>query len=382
MCTYNNYALDLKQGKPLEDIVGVLYEVNKKLNRLETRERKIFLESKPTSLMAILTTKCNLRCIMCSRVRGAPETLPFDLIKKIYASFPYLGLIDWQGGEVFLVDYFKELFVRAATYPHILQHITTNGLLIDEEWARIFAESNVNLLYSIDSPTKDTYENIRLGATFEDLLRGIDIVNETKNKYNSYRNNRLELRATIMRCNYKTLHLFPDFCKRYNFSSLTFDLLIPDVIPCEDIVGKPDFDAILYLNDTIPMIENECRENNIDFKCTFSGYIKKTSQEVHNKPLGNLAFFELGAEDEAFKTDCSYPWKRLHIETDGRVYPACQCKQSVGDLKNDSFEEIWNGSGIQLYRKLLSNNEAGKICSQTCFFCGAVGRTEEIDVPE
>lgn len=380
MCIYNNCAPKLKQGNFLGDIGGSLYEVNKGLNRLEIHEKKILLESKPTALMVILTTRCNLRCIMCSRVRTGQMTLPFELVKKAYALFPYSGLIDWQGGEVFLVDYFKELFLKAASYPNILQHITTNGLLIDEEWSRIFSESSVSLLYSIDSVSKDIYESIRIGAKFEDLLKSIDLVNRFRRKSNN-RNN-LEMTTVIMKRNYKTLHLFPKFCKKYDFSSLTFDLLIPQVIPEEDIVSGPDLDAILYLNKTIPQIENECKANNIHFKCTYASFINKVSNNFIDNGLNRNVHFKYGLKLDNFVTDCTYPWKRIYIENDGRVYPACQCEESIGDLKNNSWEEIWNGPVMQSYRNLISIGQAGGICSPKCHFCAALERKEEIDVFE
>lgn len=380
MCIYSNFNLALKRNQPQESISEDIYNTNKKLNRLETLERKIVLTSKPTAIMAILNTICNLRCIMCTRVRNEQEILPFELIKKAYALFPYLGLIDWQGGEVFLMDYFKELFLGVARYPNILQQITTNGLLINKEWAQILAESRVDLLYSIDSVSKDIYEAIRLGAKFEDLLERIDLVNSFRRKYGN--RNRLEITAVVMKRNYKTLHLFPAFCKEYNFASLHFELLMPEVVPDEDIVSGPDLEAILYLDEIIPQIESECKAHNIYFKCAFDAYIKRIAKNFRDNRLNKNTHSNIGLEYGVFKTDCMYPWKRLHIETNGWAYPACQCKVSIGDLKNDTLEDIWNGDAIQLYRKLLSNNEAGKICSPQCHFSAAVGRTESIDVPE
>ncbi len=96
---------------------------NKELNRLEAAEGKAVLDSKPRTLMAILTTACNLKCIMCTRIKSKPQSLPFEVVEKVYDLLPYLERVDWQGGEVFLVDYFKELFLKTAGFPHILQNI-------------------------------------------------------------------------------------------------------------------------------------------------------------------------------------------------------------------------------------------------------------------
>jgi sulfatase maturation enzyme AslB (radical SAM superfamily) len=80
------------------------------------------------------------------------------------------------GGEVFLVDYFKDLFAKASSYPNIDQSIITNGLLIDSQWLDILSGSRVNLTFSIDTVVKKTYEHIRQPAVFEDLLDNLGMI--------------------------------------------------------------------------------------------------------------------------------------------------------------------------------------------------------------
>lgn len=325
---------------------------NKEINRLEFREKKKTLKSRPTRLAAILTRQCNISCIMCTRARQEGLTLPFDTLKRIYELFPYLEWIDWQGGEVFLVDYFKELFLETAKYPNITQHITTNGLLIDRDWAEILAQSKVNLLYSIDGVTRDIYELIRYGAKFEELIKSIELVNEFKKKHNSHNN--LEMTAVVMRSNYKNLHLFPDFCKKYNFNFLVLNFLLADLIPEEDIIMNPAPEALNYLRRAIPQINNKCKEYNIGFDYLFKSRIENFPQDYLNK------------EHKNYIGHCIYPWTKIYIGPDGEVKPSCECTLIVGNLKNNTWEDIWNGHNMQMYRDLISNGQTNKICSQPC----------------
>ena len=325
---------------------------NQELSQIEIRERKLVLESKPSILTVILTNRCNLKCIMCSRIRSKEDTLPFDLLKKTYALLPYIKWIDWQGGEVFLVDYFKELFLHVAQYPHIEQHIATNGVLINEDWARIFAQSKVNLIFSIDGVTKDTYEFIRRGARFEDLLKSLDLVNEYKNKFTSQ--NRLELSVVVMKCNYKSLPLFVDFCQKYNFKHLNLNLLMPDIVPEQDVIIRSDPEALDYLRRVIPEIKNSCQKHNIEVVCFFESFLQDNQHSNLTKKNGTSRF------------NCIHPWTRIHIEWDGTVKPACQCNLGIGRLDNSLLGDIWNGSEIQRYRRLLADNCADQICSRQC----------------
>lgn len=347
---------------------------NKEINAPETKERKGILESMPRKLMVILTRTCNLRCIMCPRSRDKPLTLPFHLVERTFELFPFLEKVAWQGGEVFLLDYFKRLFLKTASYPNILQHITTNGLLVDKDWAKLFSQSNVTLLYSIDAVTKETYESIRLNARFEDLLRSLDLVNDANARYNDQI--KLDLIAVVMKCNYKELHLLPEFCKRYNFRGLLLDVLWPDTAPEEDIFGTPHKPALQYLNQVIPRIEEKCKEYNLYFNCTFEPYLRDFACDGGN---GDKKEDDFSIPDEGSaqpKWDCLFPWNNLHVEPDGHVYPECKCTRSIGDLTKDSFAEIWNGEIMQLYRSLIRNGEADKICSEQCRLYAALKRRE------
>ena len=174
------------------------YAENIRLNEKEIEQGRIVLESLPHRLMVLLTTRCNLGCIMCDRVKATQHfTVPFDVLKKIYVLLPYVSWLNWQGGEVFLVGHFKEVFQKVSEYRHICQNILTNGLLIDEEWARILNDSNTAVTYSVDGVTKGTYEKIRKGAKFDDLIKSCAIMGKFREKYGA--SNNLEITSVVMK---------------------------------------------------------------------------------------------------------------------------------------------------------------------------------------
>ncbi len=328
---------------------------NRELNEIEISAKKAVLNSKPRMLVIVLTNKCNLRCIMCSRVYSRDNfTLPFESVKRIYKLLPYLEDIDLQGGEVFLVDYFKSLFYKVNEYPYICKRIVTNGLLIDREWADIFAESkNVELTYSIDAVTKSTYEKIRNGAKFLDLLKSIDVINETRGKYNN--NIKLRINAVVMSSNYKELNLFPDFCRKYHFQHLRFDFLRPDAAPEEDILLQADGSVSSYLRKIVSEIKDACQESNIGFEYTFGSLISEPSQNKLDSHTSNSQSI----------LKCKLPWKKFFIDTGGIIFPDCLCKHSVGNIE-EPIEEIWNNEKMQLYRRRLSSGLIDDWCSKTC----------------
>ena len=111
-----------------------LFEANRLLNDEEIRDRKTVLKSWPRELMAILTSRCNLECIMCTR-EVLNKLLPEEAAMKLTGLFPYLETVDWQGGEAFTVPYLKKLITRAGEHEQLRQWITTSGILITKDWA-------------------------------------------------------------------------------------------------------------------------------------------------------------------------------------------------------------------------------------------------------
>jgi len=329
---------------------------NIELNKTEIERKQVVLKSKPTRLMVLLTSRCNLKCIMCHRVKAKEHyTVPFVAIKKIYDLLPFITWINWQGGEVFLVPYFKQLFSDISNYRHIYQTVLTNGLLIDDEWARILAESNTGVTYSIDAVTGQTYEKIRKGAKFDDLVRSVEIMRDYRARYSS--RSPLEITAVVMKSNYRELNLFPEFCKKYGFSNLRFDYLHPEIIPEEDVILKRDSEAIKHLNTILPEISIKCKQLGIGFCLTFKKFLEEGSEsDAQNENAGPV------------RIKCKLPWQQFTViaSEKGEVQPDCACIHTVGNLMDNTVEEIWNSEKMQLYRKNLLTDNARSWCAKKC----------------
>ena len=70
---------------------------------------------------------------------------------------------------------------------------------------------------------------------------------------------------------------------------------------------------------------------------------------------------------------CLAPWQQLFVGWDGKVYPHCLCVQDgfdplkqVGDVLEDSLEEMWNGERMRTFRSRLRNNDYKGLCCKNC----------------
>jgi MoaA/NifB/PqqE/SkfB family radical SAM enzyme len=353
------FDLSIKEFKKALGLIEEdLYLKNKILNEIEISQRKTILESKPRGLAISLTTRCNLRCKMC-KVWRSNKDFPKERAKEIISLLPYLQFIIWQGGETFLVDYFEELFDEASKYRHLKQQIITNGLLIDEKWARKLAREKLELVFSIDSVIKKTYENIRRGANFYDLIERINLINLYKKKINEGLPESSRMLTTInfvvMKSNYHELVLFPNFAKKFGFDRI---VLMP-------IEGLTDEENIFIHKD--PLIEDNLREAMFVFLqkakeykiavlswLPLNLYIQRNNNNSARSPSRRAGLL------------CYWPWQFMMIDDKFKARPHCLCQKRVGDMNVDSFEEVWNGEMMQLYRKKIIDNDYEGLCDSRC----------------
>lgn len=349
---------------------------NKLINEIEISQRKIVIESKPTVLGIALTHNCNIKCRMC-RYWSDPWDVPENIIKEVMELFPYLRDVYWQGGEPFFSRYFEELFEKASVFPTLLQTIVTNGLLIDDKWAKKLIKSNVNIIWSIDSQDKRTYEYIREGARFEELIDRINIVNKYRKEYS--RDNavsaklRIIMQSCIMKYNYQEVERLVDFAKTNKFDAINI-IPIRNVTEKENIFYHNDSEAIGYLQSVLPQILKKYEDHN--FKITNQLPISLAGDGLVREDMANMQIKEktggscINADSCLTRKDremlCYWPWKSLFLLYKGTVRPYGFCESNIGDINAESLKDIWNGRLIQEYRERILNNINLERCSTRC----------------
>jgi MoaA/NifB/PqqE/SkfB family radical SAM enzyme len=141
----------------------------------------------PARLEFELSNKCNLECTMCSgffssSIRANRENLPalprsYDsrFVKQLLPYLPHLTHAKFLGGEPFLIDIYYEIWDRLMELnPGCKVSITTNGTVYTEKVKRVLRNLNCEIVVSIDSVVKATYESIRRNAKMERTLANFE----------------------------------------------------------------------------------------------------------------------------------------------------------------------------------------------------------------
>jgi MoaA/NifB/PqqE/SkfB family radical SAM enzyme len=141
----------------------------------------------PVQMEFSMTNSCNLQCEMCngdwsSSIRAHREHRPplpavyRDRFFEELADFlPHLQRANFLGGEPFLgreplrvMDMIAEAGLRTAVT------VTTNGTQWSPRVERICEGLNISFVVSLDGITAPTYESIRVGARFDEVMANIE----------------------------------------------------------------------------------------------------------------------------------------------------------------------------------------------------------------
>ena len=130
--------------------------------------------SRPTEIEFSFNNRCNLKCIMCSKADGEPNTvLDRDVgLRALDEILPHaLHLTPAANSEPFLND--MDLILELCNRYDVTLFLFTNGMLCTEEAFRKIQPRVHRLWFSLDSHVKETYEKIRTGARFDTVLHNI-----------------------------------------------------------------------------------------------------------------------------------------------------------------------------------------------------------------
>src|SRR3989338_5445922 len=231
------------------------FKDNMALNFQEIRERKTILLSRPRKLNVALTTQCNLDCIMCEAKKIDWE-ISENTLNEIVTFLPYLERIIWQGGEVFLFESFKEILRQADPYRNLTHEITTNSHLITDDWIDLIKNINLDMNISVDAFSQDTYESIRKGSKFSDILTFLSRINEIKKEGGG---KVFVLIFTVMKSNFRQLPGVIKFAKKFNFDRVIIQPVKGNYDNDENIFHYNNLEALEYIEKIKPMLKEEAK---------------------------------------------------------------------------------------------------------------------------
>lgn len=286
------------------------------------------------------SSNCNLQCSYCfyhsiadsreTHSYGMMDVKTLDIIvKKVLECAEHSCSFAFQGGEPTLVglDFYEQLITIQKQYNtknlQINNVIQTNGMLIDENWAKFLAKHKFLVGLSLDGP-KDIHDNHRVYANNKGSFSKVMDTVKLFNQYGVIYNILCTVTANVARHISKVYN----FYKKHNFYYLQF-------IPCLDPLGEPQ-GALAY---------SLTPEKYVEFlKKLFDEWYNDVSRgnKISIRYFDNLVGLAMGLPPEVcgLSGTCSLQYV---VEADGGVYPCdfyVTDKWYIGNIVNSSIEKI------------------------------------------
>ena len=304
---------------------------------------KFVIRNRPVVAQIEPNSTCNLKCEMCIREKiGVPiGTMNFEDFKKILEKLDCLFKIHLSGqGEPFLnKDFFK--MVEYANQRGILVNTNTNATLLDEEAIRKICDVDMGEIgISIESPEEKTYEKIRKGAKFEELMRNIK--NLTKKIKEENKKTIVSFAITILKENVDDIPKFVKLAERVGIKKIVF----------QTMQNKEDY---------LSKYSAKTRKQGV---FDLAGKIEEKMEEAIKiaKEKGIILIFDEGKSS----TGCVWPWRSIYISWNGFVTACCKILDYrtpyLGNILKEDLWKVWNGDEYQKFRRLLKDRKAPLPC--------------------
>lgn len=183
----------------------------------------------PVVLDFSLHNTCNLECVMChgefsSSIRKNREHLPamkmvYDetFVEQLHPFIKHAKQFVFAGGEPFLIDIHYSIWDKIVELNStVLIHVVTNGTVLNTRVKSILNLLKFNITISIDAFEQKLYEQIRINANYERLMKNFEFFKKycAENKTEFAINvcpiqlNRFHLPEMIQHCNENQIKVY------------------------------------------------------------------------------------------------------------------------------------------------------------------------------
>jgi MoaA/NifB/PqqE/SkfB family radical SAM enzyme len=286
---------------------------------------------------------CNAMCRTCDRWREQPDprTLSTAEGKSLIAQLAQAGVLHlcFTGGEPLLRKDIFEL-IACAHENKLSTSMFTNALLLNERRANELINAGLDAVYiSLDGSTPE----------LNDTLRGINgylqLASAAIESLKALRSNsrpKIFIAFTVNKANMYDLENLARFVKSRALDGLSFQpaLHVPDIMYRveDDLAFAPGDGAVLQnIVNRVMKMYGDILPMSRDYYRHFATHIDNPREpKEHN----NIAGYALAM-----------------IDPFGHVYPDPLKNQSMGNVREQTFEEIWFGHRAREVRHRIAHHE-------------------------
>lgn len=321
----------------------MLGKIQKAVRHAQARFRAVM--PLPSRLQIEPTTRCNLCCAICPN-RDLPDSrrnrdMPFTFFREIVEQVPTLKEIKLQGlGEPLLTPDLYEM-LELGRSRGIRFDIITNGMLVERHVKRIMPFLS-RFAVSLDGATQETVGRLRAGISVDRVKSALTAM--VKEKRDTHASCVIGLTCVVSKDNAHEVEAVLRLGRELELDAVGFVAVENWRMPGE--AGYEE--SCRFVEESLPFADME------------------RIREMHRE--GGYKF-QLGLQDSSpRKGDCYWTFSSVFITCDGFVTPCCvrpnPAMISFGNLQEQTFEAIWNGTKMRAFRKTHVRNLPNPVCDR------------------
>ena len=300
----------------------------------------------PTDAIIAVTYKCNSKCVMCDIwKKPVCEEIEPQLYNRLPSSLKFINI---SGGEPFLRKNLPDIIAilsETCNKPRI--GISTNGLLterIKENMETILSKGIKNVSVNVSIHGIGEFHNSVEGIkdAFNKAIKTLHILKEIGVK---------DLGIAYTATNYnidqlsKVIKLAKELDVQYTFCGVAHS---------SELMFKSNNEPIVDLEELRDQLEKITKDHLRSFypKDWFRAYIDS----------GNYYYAKTGKR----KIQCGAGADFFFMTPDGDIHPDNVLDWNFGNIKNQTFDEIWHSEKANEFRNKININNCPNPCWMLC----------------
>jgi Fe-coproporphyrin III synthase len=336
-------------------------------NSLILNYYKLFKKGKaplPIHIDIKLTNRCNGNCYFCysKNTKKSKKELTTEEWKSFIRSFGNKKKAFYiTGGEPFLRNDIFEI-IKTIKKQGSYCGVVTNGTLISKKNIKKLLDLEIdNIVFSLHGLKENHNKILGISEAFENVTKAISELSSLRKK-NKIKKPYIMMNYVINPNLINEGEKIINLCKKLGVDEIRFahpSFLYPEELRNHNKISSMKFGFEICSNQFIT--------NDINFKSKDIPTLRIT-KEIRINTYPNLDNKEISIwYKKPFKTrrDCFYLYTSCFINESGEVYPCHFYPISMGNIKKEKFENIWNGAKFIKLRRIISNSLLPG-CSRCC----------------
>ena len=328
----------------------------------------------PTWINLTGTTVCNLKCFMCNQFLD-PDSPKWFMSDEVYDRvvaelYPFVKTVQFSAFGEPLMTPKMEQKLDDLRRTHTKLEIVTNATLMMRESR--FREKLLDTLelvtFSMDGATRDTYNSVRTGADFDQVIDNIRRFAEKRMEMPAEKRPRMNFNYIMMKRTVAEAPRFVEMVHELGGDEIIFNHLVAfhPSLKDEGLAG-----CKAYANEWMDRTREVADALGVRLNMPPNFVDTRDRPEPAAKPAT-----ETPAEGSPQPkprpcgkppVKCWFLWQRAYVTHEGNIVPCCLAGiPHFGNMMDAGFRAVWNNDTYQTYRSKVFTDEPYGPC-RTCY---------------